>query len=63
MGKRNTADQQRVYVQVTRDRRKALGLKRVELWIHPDDAAEIKRQAAAMTALRIPVGCAGSFYG
>ena len=55
MGKRNTKDQQRVYVQVTRDRRKALGLKRVELWVHPDDAAEIKRQAAAMTALRIPV--------
>lgn len=39
-------------VAALRERRAALGLKRLELYVHPDDASAIKAVAAALNAKR-----------
>lgn len=35
-----------------RDRRRAEGLVRLELWLHPDDHAQVKKLAALLTHQR-----------
>lgn len=39
-------------VQEVRARRKAAGLVRLELWLHPDDAAAVRDLAAKLTRRR-----------
>lgn len=42
MGARNTLEQQRAYNAALRERRKAGGLLRKEIWVHPEDWPEIQ---------------------
>lgn len=42
MGARNTLEQQRGYNAALRERRKAAGLDRKEIWVHPLDWPEVK---------------------
>jgi hypothetical protein len=59
MSNRNTPEQQRAYNAALRDRKAAAGLKRVELWLHPDDIREIREHARrALDARGIRVGLA-----
>jgi hypothetical protein len=39
-------------VEELRARRKALGLKRLELYVHPDDHEAVKRKAASLQRTR-----------
>ena len=57
MSARNTPEQQRAYNQTLRERKAAAGLKRIELWLHPDDIRAIREQARkALMARGIQVG-------
>ena len=47
MGKRNTPQQQRAYVQSMRERKRAQGLRPIQAWIAADVEADIERRAAA----------------
>jgi hypothetical protein len=53
MGARNTPEQTRAYSLALRERRRAEGLVRKDVWVHPDDWPEVKALVARQARARV----------